>query len=198
MRWRTAFFCDGIPDMPYEIGQKDSPRVSLTVPRGFEEANIERAVKPPLCDPSAEHLHRVVVSLRGGRNDECPHGSAVTPAVVLAVERARSAGGVAVRCSDRLEGLFKGDLHRSGSARDITQHLKKRSATKSLEWQRIHELEPAFPRPPWTAVQPVPERIKVPAKVASAFWLGGVKVGGPEVSLRLNCAAINDDGSHAF
>jgi hypothetical protein len=113
-------------------------------------------------------------------------------------QRASSAVGEAVRCSDRLEGLLKGDLHGLRSAGDITQHLKKFPAAKRLERRSIDESEPALAGPTWTAVQPVPERIKVPAKVTRTFWFGGANVCGPKVSFRLNCAAINDDGSHAF
>lgn len=73
IRWRAVLFRNGIPDVPYEIGQQNSPSLGLGVPRSFEEADVQRAVQPSLSDPGAKHLHGVLVSLRGRGNDQWFH-----------------------------------------------------------------------------------------------------------------------------
>lgn len=104
IRWRSAFFCNRIANVPHEIGQQNSPGLGLGVPRGFEEANIQRAVEPSLRDPRAKHLHRILISFRGRWNYECSHDLAVAPTGFLAVERSSSA--------DRACGAGMGRLER--------------------------------------------------------------------------------------
>ena len=63
----------GIPYMPDNVRQQNTPRARFIAALRLPEADLERAVQPSIRNPCAEHLNGVFVLLGSMRNYEGIH-----------------------------------------------------------------------------------------------------------------------------
>src|SRR2546426_7799506 len=69
----AVFFLNRVREMADYVSKQDTPRSGLRLTVCLPHTDVQRAVETFLCDPRANHLHRVFITLRSRWNNECAH-----------------------------------------------------------------------------------------------------------------------------
>src|SRR5437879_227445 len=69
----AVFFLTRVREMADYVSKQDTPRSGLRLTVCLPHTDVQRAVETFLCDPRANHLHRVFITLRSRWNNECAH-----------------------------------------------------------------------------------------------------------------------------